>query len=580
MKQEIRMPKLGESITEGTIVQWLKQPGDMVEKDENLLEISTDKVDSEIPSPFAGKLVELKAEANDVVEVDSVIAIIETEGGGTGDDADAAGDDSDEAPAGDNGAAESREAADAAPAERDSGGSANGNGGGVMDVEMPKLGESITEGTIVKWLKQPGDTIEKDENLLEISTDKVDSEIPSPYAGTVKELMAGEGDVVEVGSVIARIESGAGAATGESKPSPTPSEKNPAESGDGAPSRSSDEPAAAEQGGGEVPREAGGRFYSPLVRSIARKEGVGARELEQIPGSGLHGRVTKKDILAYLEGGRQAPAAQPKAAPADRPAAKAPAAAQPQAKPAPSTEEVAAKYDEQDVEIIPMDNIRKKIADHMVMSKNTSPHVYGVAEVDFTRVMGILKKHKAAFQEKEGMKLTVNPFILFAANKALADFPMVNSSVEGHTIVRRKAVNLGMAVATERGLLVPTIKNADMLNFRGLARSAYDLAIKARDKKLTLEEIQGATFTVTNYGVFGNVIGFPIINQPNVAILGVAAIKKRPVVIESEAGDTIGIRQIGFLTLSYDHRIVDGELGDKFLQRVVHYLHNFEETWL
>lgn len=305
-------------------------------------------------------------------------------------------------------------------------------------------------------------------------------------------------------------------------------------------------------------------------------------ELQGIPGTGLEGRVTKKDILGYLDGGRvakAAPAAAPKAPAQAKPAAPAAAPSRPAA-PQPSADEVAGKYAGKAVEVIPMDNIRKKIAEHMVASKHTSPHVYGVAECDFTAVMNIVKKNKESFRAKENFKLTINPFILYSVLKALNDFPMVNSSLEGNNIVNYNYVHLGMAVATERGLLVPTVKHADEKNFLGVARNAYDLAIRARDRKLALEDIQGATFTVTNYGVFGNVIGFPIINQPNVAILGVAAIKKRPVVIETEAGDMIGIRQIGFLTLSYDHRLVDGELGDKFLQRVVHYLQNFEEDWM
>nr|HQU72171.1 dihydrolipoamide acetyltransferase family protein [Calditrichia bacterium] len=338
--------------------------------------------------------------------------------------------------------------------------------------------------------------------------------------------------------------------------------------------------AAVEVSGQDIPRTQGGRFYSPLVRSIARKEGISKEELAGIPGTGLEGRVTKKDILAYLDGGRKAvaPAApRPVATPA---AAPAPAAARPAPQPSVSSEEVAQKYAGKRVEVIPMDNIRRKIAEHMVMSKSTSPHVYGVAETDFTRVMSLVKKHRDSFKAREGIKLTMNPFILYSVSKALVDFPDINSSVDGSNIIRKNYINVGMAVATEHGLLVPTLKNTDQMNFRGIALNAYDLAIKARDRKLTLDQIQDSTFTVTNYGVFGNVIGYPIINQPNVAILGVAAVKKRPVVLETEAGDVIAIRQIGYMTLSYDHRLVDGELGDKFLQRVVHYLENFEESWL
>ncbi|MGH1363363.1 MAG: 2-oxoglutarate dehydrogenase, E2 component, dihydrolipoamide succinyltransferase [Calditrichia bacterium] len=564
MKIDVLMPKLGESITEGTIVKWWKQPGDHVKKDETLLEISTDKVDSEIPSPYDGVIVEHKFGENDTVSVDSIIAVIDS----AGDDSAAA-----EKPAA---AATPAPAASApAPVAASAPAPAAATTNAAYDVEMPKLGESITEGTIVKWLKSVGDSVEKDETLLEISTDKVDSEIPSPYAGTITELLASENDTVGVGNVIARIASGDAPAAATSAPAasaPAPvaaPTAAPAMQPPGVPA-----PIAASNGGA-LQRQKGGRFYSPLVLSIARTEGVSMATLETLPGTGVDGRVTKKDILKFIESGAPAVAPAP-AAPMSAPAASAPKPTISAAAP----EEIAARYASQNVDVYPMDNIRKKIADHMVMSKNTSPHVYGVAEVDFTNIVNLVKKHREPFRARAGMKLTINPFILFCVTKAIRDFPDINSSVEGHTVIRRHDVNLGMAVATERGLLVPTIKNAGELNFTGIAKNAYDLAIKARDKKLVLEEIQGATFTVTNYGVFGNVIGFPIINQPNVAILGVAAIKKRPVVIETEMGDHIGIRSIGFLTLSYDHRIVDGELGDKFIQRVVHYLHTFDESWL
>lgn len=555
MKVEVLMPKLGESITEGTVVKWWKKTGDFVKKDETLLEISTDKVDSEIPSPYEGVIKELKVQENDTVEVDGVIAIIDTAGN-------------------ENGVAEEQPVTEQPevkkepePVQETRAATAPASGGGTLDIEMPRLGESITEGTIVKWWKKPGDQVEKDETLLEISTDKVDSEIPSPYSGTLAEVLAEENETVEVGAVIARIESAAGAAaSAETTTSGKPQTAEVAKQ----PQQPAPAPAATTAA---IPRQSGGRFYSPLVRNIARTEGVSLAELEMVPGTGVEGRVTKNDILGYLENRsvRQVGAPQ-SSAPVTT--------AKPQAPAAPAPADIAAKYAGQKVEIVQMDNIRKKIADHMVMSKSTSPHVYGVAETDFTAVTRLVKKHRAAFTEREGLKLTMNPFILYAVTRALKDFPDINSSVEGHTIIRKRFVNVGMAVATEQGLLVPTLKNADELNFVGIARNAYDLAIRARDRKLALEDIQGATFTVTNYGVFGNVIGFPIINQPNVAILGVAAVKKRPVVVESEEGDSLAIRSIAYLTLSYDHRLVDGELGDQYLQRVRHYIENFEESWM
>ncbi len=587
MKQEVLMPKLGESITEGTIVKWWKQPGDYVKKEETLLEISTDKVDSEIPSPFEGVLVSVNAKENDTVTVDEVIAVIDTEG----EAANRGNGQQDETEL----KSKKQEAVAPLPVDtttdeketETSPAPVQSAAGGVVEMEMPKLGESITEGTIVKWWKNVGDVVKKDETLLEISTDKVDSEIPSPFDGTVREIVAKEGETVPVGSVIAKIVTGEGVAAQKAPVTSPPAAIVSADPPLSSPSNGDVEPVSPQT----IPatpekRSRGSRFYSPLVRSIARKEGISVGELEGIPGSGLDGRVTKNDILNYIGTGRVSAPTATKPSPVAQPGTPQTSPTRTEAAPAkapeplPSTEEVKKKFGGQRVEVVPMDNIRKRIADHMVKSKHTSPHVYGVAEVDFTNAMDIVKKHRDGWKQRENMKLTVNPMILYCVAKALNDFPDINVSIEGHNIIKRNYVNIGMAVATERGLLVPVLKNADELNFRGVARNAYDLAIRTRDKKLKPDDVQGATFTVTNYGVFGNVIGFPIINQPNVAILGVGAIKKRPVVVETEYGDLIAIRQIGFLTLSYDHRIVDGELGDKYIQRVRHYLENFQEDWL
>ena len=426
------------------------------------------------------------------------------------------------------------------------------------DVVMPKLGESIMEGTILKWWKQIGDMVEKDETIVEISTDKVDSEIPSPFSGKLVEILYQENDTVEVGTVIAYLESEGGAgessapAVEETKKEEPPIKKVANMSTtviERMPTRAM--PAIKPAKGGER-----STFYSPLVLNIAGQEGIGMDELATIAGTGKGGRVTKKDILAYVQYRSELPTRS-------MPKISAPA--------------MPVTTGNMEVEVIPMDNVRKKIAHHMRFSLDTSAHVYSVAECDVTGVLNLVKKRRPDFMKTEGMKLTFNPFILYAVSKAVKDFPTVNSSVDGETIIRKKKVNFGRAVATDHGLFVPVIKNADDLNFRGLARASYNLAIRARDKKLTMDDIQGSTISVTNPGVFGNIFGLPIINQPNVAILGVGAIKKRPVVIESEEfGDTIGIRQ----ALQGVVGRIDGDIGGLFLQKVVDILENITEDVL
>ncbi len=435
------------------------------------------------------------------------------------------------------------------------------------DMVMPKMGESITEGTILKWLKQEGDAIEQDEIILEISTDKVDSEIPSPSAGVLTKILAQEGDTVEVGSVIAQIgAAGDGAATvaaAESTPEPVaaeaPTNGQPEAVVDKTPAEI--QPAVAEESGER-------RFYSPLVKSIARKEGVSADELAAIPGSGKGGRVNKDDILNYIENRTKQPAAAPAMPQAP--------AIQPASAPAPSMPSIPAaaapSFAGGDTEIIEMDRMRQAIAAHMVQSKQTSPHVYSFAEADVTHLVKYREAVKASFQQQEGFKLTYTPFFFSAAAKALREFPIVNSSVEGSKIILKKNVNIGMAVALEKGLIVPVIKNADTLNLLGMSRTMNDLALRARSKKLMPEEVQGGTFSITNVGVFGSLYGTPIINQPQVGILGLGVIKKRVVVVN----DAIAIRDMVYISLGYDHRIVDGEAGGKFLQRVVYHLENMD----
>jgi 2-oxoglutarate dehydrogenase E2 component (dihydrolipoamide succinyltransferase) len=426
-----------------------------------------------------------------------------------------------------------------------------------FQIVMPKLGESIIEATITKWLKSPGDTIEEDDAIVEIATDKVDSEIPSPVEGTLKEVLFEEGDVVEVGKVIAVVQTEGEVSEEESAP---PLE----EAKEQAPDDEKDQKKAAEAPPEEkvVEEDAEAtRFYSPLVKNIAKTEGISMAELESIKGSGKDGRVTKQDILDYLKG---------KPAEAEKPAARA------SEKPAPAVQAPpveAAKGDE----IIEMDRMRKLIADHMVMSKQVSPHVTSFIEVDMTNVVNWRNKVKDMVVKREGEKITFTPIIIEATAQAIKDYPRINASVDGTNMIIRKNINIGMATALPDGnLIVPVIKNADQKNLLGLAKDVNDLAGRARENNLLPDEIQGGTMTVTNFGSFDSITGTPIINQPQVAILGIGAIRKKPVVIETPQGDMIGIRHMMILSLAYDHRIVDGALGGMYLKRVAELLENFD----
>ena len=408
---------------------------------------------------------------------------------------------------------------------------------------------------------------------MEISTDKVDSEIPSPSAGVLSKILAQEGDVVEVGAKIAVIGEAGEAPPAEAPPAEVQQEEAPAtatatdaSNGQTATPEVADStpaPVAEEQQSGAK------RFYSPLVRSIAAKEGISTEELATISGSGKNGRVNKNDILHYIEA-RKSPAAP--VSPTPGPAMPQPAVAAPSARSMPAMPAMPAQpaptFASGDTEIIEMDNMRRAIAAHMVDSVHIAPHVYTISEADVTHLVKYRENVKDAFLQQEGFKLTYTPFFFSAAAKALREFPFVNSSVDGTKIILKKNINLGMAVALEKGLIVPVVKNADMLNLIGLSRTMNDLAIRARTKKLMPEEVQGGTFSVTNVGVFGSLYGTPIINQPQVAILGLGVIKKRVVVVD----DAIAIRNMVYVSLGYDHRIVDGEMGGRFLQRVVHHL--------
>jgi 2-oxoglutarate dehydrogenase E2 component (dihydrolipoamide succinyltransferase) len=433
-----------------------------------------------------------------------------------------------------------------------------------VELIMPKMGESIAEATILKWLKQEGEVIELDEPVLEIATDKVDSEVPSPVSGTLVKILFKEGDVVPVGKVVALIAiagEGADVAAEEPKKEQAPAEKS-------TPSASIPQPAASQpQPTMEGERT---RFYSPLVLNIARSENIPMTELETVPGTGKDSRVTKKDILEYVEQRKTSPQAQQ------------PAAQQGQPSKIASEQQPARTYN-LDVpvypgdEIVEMDRMRKLIADHMVMSKHVSPHVTSFVEADVTNIVRWRDSVKSSFEKREGEKITFTPIFIEAVVKAIKDYPGVNISVSGDKIIKRKNINIGMAAALPSGnLIVPVIKNADTKNLLGLTKEVNDLANRARSNNLKPDEIQGATFTLTNVGGFGNLMGTPIIPQPQVAILATGSIKKKPVVLETPEGDVIAIRHMMFLSLSYDHRVVDGMLGGSFLRRIADYLEAFD----
>ena len=582
MSVEVVMPQMGESITEGTVSKWLKKVGDKIEKDEAILEISTDKVDAEVPSPGAGTLLEIRHNEGDTVEVGTVLAVIGAEGASVAPSPESKV----QSPAPESPVTAPVSAAVPEPPQpailtaaatatapaSDISGSATANSANSTEVVMPQMGESITEGTVSKWLKAVGDKIEKDEPLLEISTDKVDAEVPSPVGGTLLAINVKEGETVEVGSVLALV----GAEGGTMVPSPksniqspqpqAPSPESQVQSrGSTAPALRASVPANGQlktAGGDTTVEDLRRTKSSPLVRNIAKEHGV---DISRVEGSGMSGRVTKKDIMSFIESGaavrpqdllvKGGPAAQPVSAP--------PSYAAPQ---------VASAAGDR---VEKMSVMRKKIAEHMTFSKQTSAHVTSVYEIDMTNVAKFRERNQAEFQSRYGTKLTFMPFIFQAVNNAIRKFPIVNAQVDGENIVYKGDVNLGMAVALDWGLIVPVIKKADTLSLSGLALTANDLADRARSKKLNPDEVTGGTFTITNPGVFGGLFGTPIINQPQVAILCVGTIEKRPKVFTSPEGDDyIAIRQMAYFALTYDHRIVDGADAERFLS----YLKEFLET--
>jgi 2-oxoglutarate dehydrogenase E2 component (dihydrolipoamide succinyltransferase) len=461
----------------------------------------------------------------------------------------------------------------------------------IVDLFMPKMGESIMEATILKWHKHPGDPVQQDETVLEIATDKVDSEVPSTVAGVLEEILFQENEVVPVGAVIARIRTEAAEPVSPPQEAPAPPveaaarpaavpEERPDSPYVAAPAQTqpheNDQPASSGSGPARTNGN-GNRFYSPLVLNIAGNEGIPFSELEQIPGTGNEGRVTKKDILQYVSQRKEGNGYQ--AAPAEEKAHAPAAESRPQSSAGPAAEAMAGTSGYGfggNVEIQEMDRMRRLIAEHMVRSKQTSPHVTSFAEADVSNLVLWREKEKADFEKREGTKLTLTPLFIEAVVKCIKKYPLINSSVQGDKIILRRDINIGMATALPSGsLIVPVIKNADNFNRIGLARQVNALAAQARNNKLRPEDIQDGTFTLTNVGVFGSLMGTPIINQPQVAILAVGAIKKRPVVIETEQGDTIGIRHMMYLSLSYDHRIIDGSVGAGFLSAVAEELERF-----
>jgi 2-oxoglutarate dehydrogenase E2 component (dihydrolipoamide succinyltransferase) len=604
MPTDVVMPQMGESIFEGTITKWLKKPGDTVKRDEPLFEISTDKVDAEIPSPESGVLREIKHKEGETVKVNTVVAILDAEGAGAATpaapgvpapEAAAPAAKSAAAPAAPAPQAAAPAAAPAAPAPQAAAPAAQqtpaptsqADGAAATEVVMPQMGESIFEGTITKWLKKPGEQVRRDEPLFEISTDKVDAEIPAPASGVLSEIRAQAGETVKVNSVVAVIGGdGAGRTAAPAKPaaqpaippaaSVAPASAQPAQPAAAEPHEVIEFPHAEDEG--ERVRS------SPLVRKIAKEHDV---KVAQVRGTGMGGRVTKEDILKFVEA-RGIPSQPPAAAasstgPAISQAAQAPSQPAYQAGaavPAQPVQAPAAQRGAIEVpgEVVPMSVMRKKIAERMVESKRTSAHVHSVFAVDMSRVIAVRQKEKNDYERRTGTRLTMMPFFCRAAIEAMRAYPIINASVEGDNIRYHRNVNLGIAVALDWGLIVPVIKHAEELNFLGIQRAILDLADRARSKKLKPDEVAGGTFTITNPGQYGQMFGLPIIMQPQVAILGVGSVKKEPVVVTDENGqDSIAIRSIGHISLGYDHRVVDGAVADQFLRDTAKYLENWNE---
>ncbi|MGP1482538.1 2-oxoglutarate dehydrogenase, E2 component, dihydrolipoamide succinyltransferase [Actinomyces naeslundii] len=560
MSESVKMPALGESVTEGTVSSWLKAVGDTVEADEPLLEVATDKVDTEVPSPASGVLLEIRVPEDETVEVGTVLAII-----GDPSEAGSAPAPAAPAPAAETPALAAQAAPEPAPAPvpepvaPQTGGSADGT-----EVTMPALGESVTEGTVSSWLKAVGDTVEADEPLLEVATDKVDTEVPSPASGVLLEIRVPEDETVEVGTVLAIIGDPSAAPATAPAPAATPQAPAPAAEPVPAPApaaSSAPAPAAIAAPAATAPVSSGatGSYVTPIVRKLAKDKGV---DLSTVTGTGVGGRIRKQDVEAAAKAAEEARAA---AAAAAAPASQesAPAAA---AKPAPAKPEVDTTLRGRTEK---MSRLRQVIAERMIDSLQTSAQLTTVVEVDVTRVAALRARAKNDFLAKNGTKLTFLPFFVQAATEALKAHPKINASIEGKNVTYHDVEHVGIAVDTPRGLLVPVVKNAGDLNIPGLAKRINDLAARTRDNKVNPDELSGSTFTITNTGSGGALFDTPIINQPEVAILGLGAIQRQPRVIkDADGGEVIAIRSVCYLALSYDHRLVDGADAARYLMTV------------
>jgi pyruvate dehydrogenase E2 component (dihydrolipoyllysine-residue acetyltransferase) len=578
MPTDVVMPQMGESIFEGTITKWLKKPGDKVQRDEPLFEISTDKVDAEIPAPASGVLKEIKIQSGATVQVNTVVAVIDAEGSAVAPapaapaPAPAASAPAPQAPA----PKAAAPSAPLAPAPAPTAAPPSGNGGPGVDVVMPQMGESIFEGTITKWLKKVGDKVQRDEPLFEISTDKVDAEIPAPSTGVLREIKVKEGTTVQVNTVVAVIggaaAGGAGTTAGAPAAAPTQPVTAPQPVVQAQPVAAQPVMAAAAP---VVHREGDHVRSSPLVRRIARENSV---NLATVPGTGLGGRISKTDILNFIQQHGAGSAYPVRAAVVTQQAAATTSVPAPTAQDAQATPKAAPVYQPLTGELVPMTPMRKKIADRMVESRRTSAHVHSIFKVDMTRVVKLREKVRKQWEARHGVKLTFMPFIAKAMMHGIRLKPIVNSSVIGDSIQYHKNINIGIAVALEWGLIVPVVKGAENLSFVGLQRAIVDLGERARSKKLLPDDVQGGTITITNPGIYGPQFGTPIILQPQVAILGMGGIFKEPVVMtDAEGNDSIAVRHIIRLVLGYDHRIVDGADADQFLVGVRDYLENFDD---